>query len=120
MTGFDPAVPNTARVYSCLLGGMDHFPADRGEAGALLEIYPPIAGMVREKRAFITRAVQWAAVQGIGQFTDLGAGLEPVVYQAAREVLPGHGSPASTLIRWSCPMLVRCSPDRGLLSLRRT
>lgn len=89
MTGFDPAVPNMARVYSCLLGGKDHFPADRGEAGALLEIYPPTAAMVRENRAFITRAVQWAAVQGIGQFTDLGAGLEPVVHEAAREVLPG-------------------------------
>lgn len=86
MTVFDPAVPNKARVYSCLLGGKDHFPVDRSEADALLETYPPIAAMVRENRAFITRAVQWAAMQGIGQFTDLGAGLGTTRGSAARDL----------------------------------
>ena len=89
--GFDPATPNTARVYSRLLGGKDHFPADRGEADVLLGIYPPLAEMVQENRAFIAEAVTWAAEQGIGQFVDLGAGLPatPAVHQTARAVLPG-------------------------------
>jgi O-methyltransferase involved in polyketide biosynthesis len=91
VTGFDPTTPNTARVYSRLLGGKDHFPADRAEADLLLEIYPPLAEMVHENRAFIAEAVTWAATQGIGQFLDLGAGLptNPSVHQTARAVLPG-------------------------------
>ena len=90
MTGFDPATPNTARVYSRLLGGKDHFPADRAEADVLLGIYPPLAEMARENRAFLAEAVTWAAGQGIGQFLDLGAGLPatPAVHQTARAVLP--------------------------------
>lgn len=88
--GFDPATPNTARVYSRLLGGKDHFPADRAEADLLLEIYPPLAEMVQENRAFLAEAVTWAAGQGIGQFLDLGAGLPatPAVHQTAQTVLP--------------------------------
>ena len=73
--GFDPATPNTARVYSRLLGGKDHFPPDRAEADLLVEIYPPLAEMVQQNRAFIAEAVTWAAGEGIGQFLDLGAGL---------------------------------------------
>ena len=87
MIAFDPATPNTARVYSRLLGGKDHFPADRGEADALLEIYPPLAEMVRENRAFIAAAVTWAAAERISQFIDLGAGLPvaPAVHVTARD-----------------------------------
>jgi O-methyltransferase involved in polyketide biosynthesis len=90
VTGFDPATPNTARVYCRLLGGKDHFPADRAEADVMLEIYPPLAEMVQENRAFLAEAVTWAANQGIGQFLDLGAGLPatPAVHQTARAVLP--------------------------------
>jgi O-methyltransferase involved in polyketide biosynthesis len=90
VNGFDPATPNTARVYSRLLGGKDHFPADRAEADALLEIYPPLAEMVQENRAFLAEAVTWAAGQGISQFLDLGTGLPatPAVHQTARAVLP--------------------------------
>ncbi len=89
--GFDPAMPNTARVYSRLLGGKDHFPSDRAEADLLLEIYPPLAEMVKENRAFIAEAVTWAATEGVGQFIDLGAGLPapPAVHETAQAVLPG-------------------------------
>jgi O-methyltransferase involved in polyketide biosynthesis len=43
-----------------------------------------------ESRAFVGRAVTWAARQDIAQFLDLGAGLptEPAVHRTAREVLP--------------------------------
>ena len=79
-----------ARVYNYWLGGKDHFAADRAEADHLLEIYPPLRDLVRENRAFVTRAVAWAAGQGISQFIDLGAGLSasPAVHEAARAVLP--------------------------------
>jgi hypothetical protein len=55
-----------------------------------LAIYPPLRDLVRENRAFVTKAVTWAAGQGISQFLDLGAGLpsSPSVHQAAREVIP--------------------------------
>ena len=88
--GFDPGTPNMARVYDYWLGGKDHFPADRAEAERLLAIYPPLRDLVKENRAFITRAVTWAALHGIGQFIDLGAGLpaSPAVHQAARAVQP--------------------------------
>ena len=90
VTRFDPATPNTARVYSRLLGGKDHFAPDRAEADVLLGIYPPLAEMVQENRAFLAEAVTWAAGQGIGQFLDLGAGLPatPAVHQIAQEVRP--------------------------------
>ena len=89
-SGLDTTVPNMARVYNYWLGGKDHFPADRAEADFLLGIYPPLRDLVRENRAFVTRAVTWAAGQGISQFLDLGAGLpaSPAVHQAARAVLP--------------------------------
>jgi hypothetical protein len=89
-SGLDTTVPNMARVYNYWLGGKDHFPADRAEADFLLGIYPPLRDLVRENRAFVTRAVAWAAGQGISQFLVLGAGLpaSPAVHQAARAVLP--------------------------------
>ena len=98
MTGFDPATPNTARVYSRLLGGKDHFPSDRAEADILLEIYPPLAEMVQENRAFLAEAVTWAASEGIGQFIDLGAGLPsaPAIHQTAQAILPGARVPGGT------------------------
>ncbi len=88
--GFDATVANMARVYDCWLGGKEHFGADRAEAGRLLRLYPPLAAMARENRAFLARAVTWAAGQGIGQFLDLGAGLPTVqnTHQAARAVNP--------------------------------
>jgi O-methyltransferase involved in polyketide biosynthesis len=72
---FDASVPNMARIYDCLLGGKDHYAADRDLAGRLLAIYPPVAAMARENRVFLARAITWAAQQGISQFLDLGAGL---------------------------------------------
>jgi len=88
--GFDPGTPNMARVYDYWLGGKDHYAADRAEGDRLLEIYPQLADLVQENRAFIIRAVTMAADLGISQFIDLGAGLpaSPAVHQAARTVMP--------------------------------
>jgi len=70
--------------------GKDNFPADRGEADTLLAIYPPLAEMARENRAFIAKTVTWAACQGIGQFLDPGVGLPTAltVDRIARMTLP--------------------------------
>src|SRR5260370_32506685 len=89
-SGFDPSVPNMARVYNYWLDGKDNFPADRAEGERLLEIYPPLRDLVRENRAFVTRAVTYGAAQRISQFIDLGAGLpaSPAIHQAARAVQP--------------------------------
>jgi hypothetical protein len=83
--------PNTARIYDYLLGGHDSFPADRELAGRLLEICPSLRGAARDNRAFLGRAVTWAARQGISQFADLGNGMpaRPSAGDAARAVIPG-------------------------------
>jgi hypothetical protein len=91
VSGFDPSRPNIARVYDVLAGGHDNYAADRDEAARLLEACPGLRGMVRDNRAFLGRAVTWAAGQGIAQFLDLGTGLplHPAVHESARAVLPG-------------------------------
>jgi O-methyltransferase involved in polyketide biosynthesis len=78
-----------ARIYGYLLGGKDHYAADREEAERLLAIYPLLRDLVRENRGFVIQAVTWAVRQGISQFVDLGAGLpaSPAVHQAVRAVL---------------------------------
>jgi O-methyltransferase involved in polyketide biosynthesis len=84
------ARPNIARVYDYWLGGKDNFAADRELADRLAEMYPPWVQACRDNRAFVGRAVTWAAGQGIGQFLDLGAGLptHPAVHEMARVVNP--------------------------------
>ena len=74
-----------------LAGGRNNFSADRELAGRLLEICPSLRGAVRENRAFIARAVTWAAGQGKRQFADLGTGMpvRPSAGDAARAVIPG-------------------------------
>jgi hypothetical protein len=73
-----------------LAGGYDNFAVDRDEAARLLEGCPGLRDMVRQNRAFLGRAVTWAASQGVAQFIDLGAGLplRPAVHASARAVIP--------------------------------
>jgi O-methyltransferase involved in polyketide biosynthesis len=88
--GFDPGKPNIARVYDAFLGGKDNYQADREVAAQLTEISPEFAQGAHDNRAFIGRAVTWAAGLGIRQFLDLGSGLptHPAVHEFAREVIP--------------------------------
>src|ERR1700722_5109395 len=88
--GFDPREPNIARVYDVFLGGKDNYAADRGVAGRLAEISPEFVQGAHDTRAFIGRAVTWAATRGIRQFLDLGSGLptQPAVHEFAREAIP--------------------------------
>lgn len=87
----DPAKPNVARVYDCLLGGSTNFAADRDEAARLLAADPRIGDLARENRAFLGRAVAYVAGHGVSQFVDIGAGLptRPSTHETARSVSPG-------------------------------
>jgi hypothetical protein len=87
----DPAKPNVARVYDCLLGGSTNFAADRDEAARLLAAEPRIRDLARENRAFLTRAVTCVARHGVSQFIDIGAGLptRPNTHETAQSVNPG-------------------------------
>jgi hypothetical protein len=76
---FDPGRPNIARVWDYWLGGKDNFAADRELAKRMLEIYPLSAQMARENRQFLGRAVAYAAIRGVSQFIDVGAGLPTAV-----------------------------------------
>jgi hypothetical protein len=84
-TGFDATRAQVARVYDYLLGGFESFGADRRQAARLLEICPSLSIVALENRYFLTRAVTWAARQGVTQFVDLGAGMP--VYKARTGVL---------------------------------
>jgi S-adenosyl methyltransferase len=87
----DPARPNVARVYDCLLGGSTNFAADRDEAARLLAADPRIGDLARQNRAFLTRAVTCVARHGVTQFIDIGAGLptRPNTHETAQSVNPG-------------------------------
>jgi hypothetical protein len=82
----DTSRPNVARAYDYLLGGKDHFPADRELADRLLAIYPGTRQMVRENRRFLVRALDYTLAQAISQYVDLGAGLptSPAVHDIVR------------------------------------
>src|SRR2546429_1917473 len=64
-----------AGVWAFLPGGRAQHEADGDQPAWLLTTSLPLAAMVRENRAFLARAITWAAKQGISQFLDLGAGL---------------------------------------------
>lgn len=74
--GFNVSVPNPARIYDYLLGGKDHYEADRAAADALLAAVPTARTSACENRAFLERAVRHLAGEaGIRQFIDIGTGM---------------------------------------------
>jgi hypothetical protein len=78
-TTFRPDIPSAARVYDYLLGGKDHYPADRVVAEKMLDQLPNVRLAARSNRAFLHRVVRYLAGQaGIRQIVDIGAGLPTV------------------------------------------
>ncbi|MFJ8764141.1 SAM-dependent methyltransferase [Streptomyces clavifer] len=68
--------PHSARVWNYLLGGKDHYPADAAAGEMILKTFPDIAGIARDQRAFLARAVRFLTGEaGIRQFLDIGTGL---------------------------------------------
>jgi O-methyltransferase involved in polyketide biosynthesis len=86
----DTDAPNVARLYDFLLGGKDHFRADRTAAELLLRANPHLRDSCREQRDFLRRAVRHLAGEGLRQFVDIGTGLPsgPATHQIARAEQP--------------------------------
>ncbi|GAB0104025.1 SAM-dependent methyltransferase [Nocardia sp. JMUB6875] len=87
---FDPGELSSARVYDYLLGGKDHYEADREVAGRMLARVPELKTLVWFTRGFVLKAVEMAAEAGIRQFLDLGSGIpvSPAVHEVARKFEP--------------------------------
>ncbi|MEU8269971.1 SAM-dependent methyltransferase [Sphaerisporangium sp. NPDC049002] len=88
--GFDPSIPNEARMYDYFVGGKDNFAADRKAARRALEFAPELPILCREGRRFLDRAVRYLAGAGIRQFLDIGCGLptQGGVHEIARAAAP--------------------------------
>jgi len=96
--GVDVTRPSIARIYDYLLFGKDNFAADRAAADELMQSRLDPRRLALANRAFLRRAVRFAARQGISQFLDLGSGLptSPSVHECAREVVPGSAALSTT------------------------
>ncbi|MEO6086608.1 MAG: SAM-dependent methyltransferase [Umezawaea sp.] len=140
----DTTSPNAARVYDYWLGGGRNFAADRKLGERIEVLQPNIRQIARANRAFMTRAVQFAALDGIDQFLDLGCGIptvgnvheiacdtrpharvvyvdtEPVAVAHMRQTL-GRGSPHAVVQADFCrPEIVLDLVEKtGVLDLRR-
>ncbi|MEV4128707.1 SAM-dependent methyltransferase [Nocardia sp. NPDC049707] len=88
--GVDPSKPNAARVYNYMLGGKDNYTVDQRVAERMLAVAPDTKTTAWFSRKFLLRAVEDAAVAGIRQFIDIGAGIPiaPNVHQVAQKVDP--------------------------------
>jgi O-methyltransferase involved in polyketide biosynthesis len=74
--GIDTSVAHPARIWNYLLGGKDHFAADRAAADYVLEAAPVVAEAARADRAFLASVVRHLAGDlGVRQFLDIGTGL---------------------------------------------
>jgi hypothetical protein len=87
----DTARPHPARIYDFMLGGKNHFAADRAVADRALAHVPAGRTAARENRAFLGRAVRYLAAEaGIRQFLDIGTGLPATVnvHEVAQSTAP--------------------------------
>jgi S-adenosyl methyltransferase len=111
--GFDPNVPNIARIYDYMLGGKDNFAADRAAADQIVAAFPESQEGVRHNRAFLQRSVGFLAGRaGIRQFLDLGAGLP--TQRNVHEVARSTAADAHVVYVDSDPVV--CVHGRALLS----
>jgi hypothetical protein len=71
----DTSIAHPARVYDYLLGGKDNWPVDRAVAEQMTQAIPYLGDEMLANRAFLRRAVRYAAQQGVTQFLDIGTGI---------------------------------------------
>ncbi len=91
MQEIDTSKAHPARMYDYLLGGKDHFEADRQAIAGLLQSVPSARTGARENRAFLGRAVRYLVAEaGIRQFLDIGSGLPTAsnVHEVAQALEP--------------------------------
>jgi SAM-dependent methyltransferase len=82
--------PHTARMYDYYLGGKTYYEADRLAVERVKQVFPTVETCARANRAFMHRAVEYLAGQGVRQFLDIGTGIptEPNLHQVAQRVAP--------------------------------
>ncbi len=66
----DTSVPNLARIFDYLAGGITNFEADRQAAAQMLQIIPSLGKWVRLRRAFVQEAASQLHQAGFRQFLD--------------------------------------------------
>lgn len=83
-------IAHSARIYDYFIGGKDNFRADREAAEQVLLLRPSLALAAQANRRFMTRAVRFAASQGLKQFIDIGTGIptSPNTHEIAQSVDP--------------------------------
>ncbi|MFJ8330102.1 SAM-dependent methyltransferase [Streptomyces sp. NPDC094437] len=87
----DISVPSVSRIYDYYLGGSHNFEVDREAARKAMEFLPGVPKIMQANRAFMRRAVRYAAGQGITQFLDIGSGIPTFgnVHEVAQSLVPG-------------------------------
>ncbi|WP_063130884.1 SAM-dependent methyltransferase [Nocardia fusca] len=90
IVGVDPSKPSIARVYDYLLGGQDHYEADRKIGSYFTHDLPGSVTIAHTNRQALIRAIGDIADDGIGQFIDIGSGLPTAdnVHQVAQRHNP--------------------------------
>ncbi|GGX83516.1 SAM-dependent methyltransferase [Streptomyces fructofermentans] len=88
--GIDISVPSVSRIYDYYLGGSHNFEVDREAARRAMEFMPGLPRIMQANRAFMRRAVRFAAEEGVTQFLDIGSGIPTFgsVHEVARAVRP--------------------------------
>ena len=86
----DLSRPSAARVYDFYLGGSHNLEVDRQMAREAIALWPDLPTIMQSNRAFLRRAVRYAAEHGISQFLDIGSGIPTVgnVHEAAQQANP--------------------------------
>ncbi len=94
----DISVPSVSRIYDYYLGGSHNFEVDREAARRSMEFLPGLPKIMQANRAFMRRAVRFAAGQGITQFLDVGSGIPTFgnVHEVAQGAVPAPVSSTST------------------------
>lgn len=88
-SGSGDLTPTPAGIYDYLLGGTHHTAADREAAEKAVAAAPEGRAGIIENRAFMQRAVRFAAERGIRQYIDLGSGYPTVgpVHEVAGQII---------------------------------
>lgn len=88
--GIDVTMPSVSRIHDYYLGGAHNFEADREAARRAMEFMPGLPKIMQANRAFMRRAVRFAAAEGITQFLDIGSGIPSfgTVHETAQRVCP--------------------------------
>ncbi|MEU8590825.1 SAM-dependent methyltransferase [Streptomyces sp. NPDC048664] len=87
----DISVPSVSRMYDFYLGGSHNFEVDRRTARKAMEYMPGLPKIMQANRAFMRRAVRFAAGEGVTQFLDIGSGIPTFgnVHEVAQQARPG-------------------------------